>query len=465
MNIFAFPFYNKRNKQVRFTTCAAAASGALIGPKERWLPFMLTLPKTGEGIDCVNIWNVDDTLFSYVTPDKFQFDLYSDGIVDYIFYYGGKVAGLNLPCGQQFYLEVKGFFSEVFQVVDNLCDYLKIEWKHKLPVGPAIYQTGFVNRLYVDAIIAEPIYKLEEEGDEDGYGVFLPTRSRLEKTFKFDITPLPEFLVDALAAAPLHNSIIIGSHNLCREVKISPDWDKAGSSGCSAVISVEFNEDYPVEADYCGNPAAISAVDLTNYVPKTWLCSGAPNPTPNWVATSAAPFCEVVNGNNTGYLMQEQIDINSNSPSYQQTRTVRTVKDVAACPPPQVFSSQYLSDFVYKNDCPAGSTGSGVPVSLAAGYIMDVTSQADVDARASNYFNSMKQDFANQNGTCVYPPTTGDDFAGCVYGSDGCWGGFVYTTGGGTRVYKDLSECNNCVDTTGIGHGGNQGICTTIACI
>lgn len=460
MNIFAFPFYPHKDRQVRFTTCGAKSSFALPAPSVRWLPFMLTLPKTGQGLDCVNIWNAsDDTLYDYVTPDKFLFEVFSDAANDYVFYYGGIVSGMTLPCGQQFYLEVKGQFSEIFQVADDLSGYLKIDWKHKLPIGRAIYQTGFINRVYLDAILSDPTYKVTEEGDEDGHGVFQPTRSRLDKTFKFDTTPLPEFLIDALAAIPLHNGVTIGLHNDCREVKVSPDWDLPNSAGCTGIARFEFSEEAPLESDFCGNPAPVAKVDLTNYVPKVWLCDGSPDPTPNWVNTSQAT-CEIVGGKNTGYQLQDQEDQNPNSPTYQQTRTLKTY-NVAACPIPQVFSSAAISELVYKNDCPAGFSPIGVTYTLPAGHVMDSTSQTDVDTRAQAYFDANKQAYANANDTCQDNSQTGDEFAGCFYGSDNCWGGFIYTTNGSVRPYNTIAECQQCQGTRGPGPGP---ICNDIAC-
>lgn len=433
MNILAFPFYTSRNKQARFQGCRVTP---LIAPLGRWLPFMLTLPLTGEGLDCVNVYDADtDDVISYVTPDKFTFDVFSDGINDFVFYYGGVVQGLVMPCGGRYYLEAKGQFSEVFQVTDELTKYLQLDWKHRLPVQGVIYQTGFVNRLYLDAVIAEPTYKTTEEGDEDGFGVFQPTRSRIDKVLKFDTLYLPEFLVDALASVPLHSMVNIGRYYDCRQIKVTPDWSK---DGCSAIITFNFSNDRPIEADYCGNLAAVTAVDLTGYVPMIWVCDGTPDPRPNWVDVPVPLTCIVVNGRNTGFREQPQVDQNINSPTYSQTRQ-RPVLD-SRCPVPVQYTSVAISEVVQRNDCDPGYTGDSVTYTLPAGHIVDITSQVDVDTRAQAYFDSTKQAFANANTTCTLD---GGNYT-CQYDRYGCWTGLMVEAGTGNTRGADLAECQSC---------------------
>jgi hypothetical protein len=439
MNIFSFPFYESIRQQTRLSRCAKSTAGALIAPASRWLPFMLTLPKTGEGLDCVNIWDaVANEIYSFVLPDAFRFDAFSDKSADYIFYYGTPVTGLNLPCGGQFYLEIKGLFSEVFTVTNDLDQYVKIEWSHKLPIAPAIYQTGFTNKLYLDAIISSPTYPYTEEGENDNYGVFQPTRSRVDKTYKFDSTPLPEFLIDALSAMPLHSSISIDGFNNCRDVKVTPDYETAGTDGCTAVMKIEFSEDRPLEADYCGTPAKLEEIDLSGYTPKTWLCTGGENTGPNWINTETPPYCEKQSGKYqvTGYLIQEQIDDNSASPTYGQTRQLRT-KNLDACPIPVPFSSVEIKEIVYANNCgDNGNDSNGVEYRLPAGFIVDETSQKDVDDRAREYFDSNKQEYANDHSNCYESRT-------CIYEGTGCFSGRMRLQDG-SEVGATAQECLQC---------------------
>ncbi len=60
-------------------------------------------------------------------------------------------------------------------------------------------------------------------------------------------------------------------------------------------------------------------------------CTGQPT-TANWQNNGTA-ICEVVNGNNTGYQLQPQVDINPCSASYGNPRTLSTYNPTA-CPLP-----------------------------------------------------------------------------------------------------------------------------------
>ncbi len=56
-------------------------------------------------------------------------------------------------------------------------------------------------------------------------------------------------------------------------------------------------------------------------------------PPPDW-QNSGAPYCEVVNGVNTGYQLQDQIDMNPCSESYQDPRTIVVGYNSTLCPLP-----------------------------------------------------------------------------------------------------------------------------------
>ena len=66
----------------------------------------------------------------------------------------------------------------------------------------------------------------------------------------------------------------------------------------------------------------------------------------------------------------------------------------------QLFYSNGLAELVTKNDCPTGFSGSTVNYSLPHGAFTSEISQWDADNKALSYFNSYKQQYANNNGSC-----------------------------------------------------------------
>lgn len=75
-----------------------------------------------------------------------------------------------------------------------------------------------------------------------------------------------------------------------------------------------------------------------NYHGQAEDCVGSGDPcagqstSPNW-QNNGAPTCEISGGNNTGYQLQLQVDMNPCSPTYNNTQTV-SIYNPTACPPP-----------------------------------------------------------------------------------------------------------------------------------
>jgi hypothetical protein len=387
MNLFTFPFYPSLDQQSRFQGCGQVKR-ALLTPQSRWLPFVLQGPVSGDGLDCVRILRAaDDTLYKTVASTDFSYDAFSDGDIQYTFYYGGIVAGLNMPC-DEYYLEIGGQYSEVFCVVRHIEKYIKLQWRN--PGG--IYQTGFFNLLYLDAVIAEPQYPTEEEGEEDAEGNFFPLRVSVEKTLKFDTDLLPEYLVDALAGIPLHKEKQIGRYHEARNVKIKPEWNKAG---CAASVEVTFADGAALTSEGCGAGPVLTEVDLSGFVASA--CDGTG---PIW-ADAGETRCEQSGGNNTGWVEKKQIDNNPLSASHNQARWIRTQLNTTTCPlPAKLLKSRAYSDQVYRTNCDpneeAGFVTYTVPEGKFEGY-----DQAVIDKQAFDFFEATKELYANSNAVCI----------------------------------------------------------------
>lgn len=356
MNLHALPFYATRAEQLQRGPCRAYAT-QLASPADRFLPFVVKRPATGQGLDCILVYQTaTDTVIATVLPAQVAVDVYTDGVNDYYVYFGGLITGLALPC-DSYYLDVKGSFSEVFRVSDNTASLLKIEWRNTTDLAGLPYTAGFLQRLYLDAAIGEPDYKYTEEGEKDGNGEFVPLSRMLVKNWIFDTQLIPEFLLDVIQSLTLHDDVRIGRQQNAVGIKVKVAATTADA--CASTAQVEFSEPVVLAAS-CASPTGWAPVDTTGYAPKPWLCG----------TESDAPFWE-----NTG--------------------AVRCVT-VA-----QAFSSAAITEDVPATNCPGGTTAQPVSYTLAAGFYVSPVSQPDADAQARAYFDSTKQAYANANAVCT----------------------------------------------------------------
>lgn len=401
MNLYSFPFYASKSEQFGFNS-----DWHLFSAANRFLPFMIRKPADGQLIDCVKVLDLSGGLVHLVQPEDLNYRMYSDGIMDFIFYYAGIVQGMGLPCGK-YYLQIGEFFSEVFTVAD-VSNMLMVEWQNKNNIGSSlIYQNGFFQRLYLDTAILEPKYKVDQEGEEDGFEVFHPTFTKLSKQLAIQTELIPEFLVDALAALPLHDQVTFGRYQEAKAIETDVDWLVSGVLG---TVEIKFNEAEFAVSKICAEPLALVEVDQEGYVPKSWVCNGEPDPTPYWQKTGVYS-CVTEDGKNTGAANVEEKDVNPNSPSYNQTRTVAVAND-SRCPVPvtQTYRSAEISEIVFRDNCGEGYYGGAVTYTLPEGHVVSLASQTEADADAMAFFNSTKQQYANEHGACE------EDTTGAVSG-------------------------------------------------
>lgn len=160
-----------------------------------------------------------------------------------IFFANGR-SKINAAEGQ-YYLSITSgaftWYSEVITLVNNIDDYLKIEWWDEenlvFDSGTIIYN-GYKNTLYLDTNIGKPEYKFEEEGTErDGY--FFAKKQLSEKVYKF-VFLAPEFVCDAFRFVRLSDNIIIyknGIEYVVDSLLAEVNWQDQGDL---ADVGVEF---------------------------------------------------------------------------------------------------------------------------------------------------------------------------------------------------------------------------------
>lgn len=138
---------------------------------------------------------------------------------------------------------VQTWFSELFTIVRNVSDYLKISWSDTENMeyeGGQIVYSGipFKNVVYLCTELGKPEYVFEEEGEKrDGY--FFPEKQISEKTYKFTFLA-PEFLIDALRIIRMSDNVTVeqkGQTYDCDTFLITPKWQTQGDI---ASVEAEF---------------------------------------------------------------------------------------------------------------------------------------------------------------------------------------------------------------------------------
>lgn len=149
----------------------------------------------------------------------------------------------------QYYLEIgdanNTWYSEIFTVVEDLSQYLKIEYwdaEHlQYTKGHIDYTAPYKNYCYVKTEIGKPEYPFEEQAQKrDGY-IFIEKQVS-EKKYKFEFLA-PEYLCDALRIVRMHDYINLyfkGKTYKIENIIFEPKWKEQGNL---AVVEVEFECD------------------------------------------------------------------------------------------------------------------------------------------------------------------------------------------------------------------------------
>lgn len=132
--------------------------------------------------------------------------------------------------------------------------YIKLTWGNSCNLGKIYYESGFVNKLYIDAPIGKPDYEYEVEEEYNSDGVLVSTYKRLVKIYKFEMFA-PEYVADALQAMQLHDNINItltdGTYSSAiRNVKVDVSWEGI-SNECLALCTVSFQQNDQITRTNC----------------------------------------------------------------------------------------------------------------------------------------------------------------------------------------------------------------------
>lgn len=252
-NLNILPFYDSVEEQNHKKPYAFNSIYTLIAENHKLLPFQINRPHLGLVVNKLLLWNLStgtslnilaEATASGLNVKQFAADGYDLIISPSLLIFPSLVIQPG-----QYYLELgdsgKTWFSEIFTVVANLSQYLKIEYSDNANIyytgGHIDYSNQYRNFVYVQSEIGKPEYEFEEEAQKrDGY-TFVEKQIS-EKKYKFEFLA-PEFLCDALRIVRMHDFIKIiyqGKTYDVENIIFEPKWKEQGDL---AVMEVEFECD------------------------------------------------------------------------------------------------------------------------------------------------------------------------------------------------------------------------------
>lgn len=248
-NLSILPFYTALGDQNHRKDYAFGAVHPLITPEKSLLPFQIIRDTRNAVVTSVLLKNFDGSTFADITSDMLSGGLtvvrYASLGYDVIVYPCTSLFSTATPEGQ-YYAELtdgtQTWYSEVFTIVKNLSNYLKIEYYDMYNLtfdgGCIDYTTSFKNVAYLCTQLGMPDYSFEEEVEKrDGFQFIEKQIS--EKVYKFNFIA-PEYLCDALRLVRMSDYITVTSKGKTYNVDsflITPKWQ---DGGLYAAVEAEF---------------------------------------------------------------------------------------------------------------------------------------------------------------------------------------------------------------------------------
>lgn len=252
-NLNVLAFYDSVSEQNHRKTFAYGNVYPLVCPVDKLLPFALKRDTIANPISVCNLINlktgISENILAAATSNGLSVVVYDE--FDLIVNYSTGTA-LGMIEGQ-YYLEISDgvntWFSDVFNVVSDLTNFIKIEYwdfvDFVTPDAVIPYGTEFRNWFYVKSEIGKPEYPFAEELEErDGRKYFEKQIS--EKRFRFEFLA-PEFLCDAVRIVRMHDNVLIyekGKVYGAEEILFTPEFQEQGDL---AVVQVEFETSFVIK--------------------------------------------------------------------------------------------------------------------------------------------------------------------------------------------------------------------------
>lgn len=251
-NLFPLPWYKSVKYQDFRKSYAYGNVFQLIAPDRSLLPFQIRRAHRTSAAFTLRVLHDDGTLYRNISADAAA-DLHvvSGSDFDVIQYCNTGLANQfarPLTPGR-YYAElsdgVDTWYSEVFNVVDDLSRYIRLEYwsadNQEYDGGEIVYSNGYRNVLYICSELGKPDYEYEEEAEpRDGFPFVEKQISK--KTFRFECKA-PEYLVDALRVVWLSDYVRMTANGQQYEVmhfQSDPNWQEDGHY---AMVECEIEAD------------------------------------------------------------------------------------------------------------------------------------------------------------------------------------------------------------------------------
>lgn len=252
-NLFPLPWYDSLKRQNHRRDYAFGNIYPLLTPDRKLLPFQIRRNTRNKGITKLILRNLQGQQIADIRSQMIETGLQikrfqSEGY-DLIIYTGNLPMAITTHEGL-YYAEmsdgVQTWYSEVFDIVRTVDDYMMIEWWDEQPLyyegGHIEYDGGkYKNRVYLRTQVGKPEYNFEEDGeDRDGY--FFPEKQVSEKVYKFTFLA-PEYLCDAMRIIRMSDHVEItsrGEKYNADSFLITPEWQDQGDL---AAVEAEFETD------------------------------------------------------------------------------------------------------------------------------------------------------------------------------------------------------------------------------
>ena len=214
------------------------------------LPFQIIREhKSGTTISSFQIYTSKGVLVGTYTQGIRDAGITIKQFTDYdVIVFGGGFPVFDSFQDGQYYAKLSDqystWYSEIFTVVHDLSDYLKIQWWDNedfiMDEGIIVYKNpSFRNTLYLVADLAKPEYVFEEEGEQrDGY--FFSTKQISEKKFKFGFLA-SEYLLDVMRFIRMADYAFVtyrGKEYPLDTFLLTPEWE---GDGDIANVEAEFD--------------------------------------------------------------------------------------------------------------------------------------------------------------------------------------------------------------------------------
>lgn len=149
------------------------------------------------------------------------------------------------------YLEntaASNYYASIMLIRSYSEQYLTFNFEHSCDLGEIVYEEDdFQQVLYLETENMEPTFPYTERGAENGYGLFVPTFQRQDRTYLIKTLLIPQYIVDVLHRLKLHDTIVltdlVGDSSTVDEIDVEHDWQFDDKYYALATITVNLGEE------------------------------------------------------------------------------------------------------------------------------------------------------------------------------------------------------------------------------